>query len=89
MTIKSYVLIFKAPILSLACISIRETANNCALSLIFTYKMKGKDLEIGSEGKKKEKKSEKKPTLSTLAKTPTFIFENTQFFPKCFHYAEE
>lgn len=34
---------------------IRETTNIWALSLIFIYKMKGKDPEIGSEGKKKEK----------------------------------
>lgn len=67
---------------------IRETTNIWALSLIFIYKMKGKDPEIGSEGKKKKKKKEKRPTiLRTLAKIPTFI-ENTQFFPKCFHYVE-
>lgn len=58
----SYALIFKAPILSLVGINIRETANIWALSLIFIYKMKGKDPEIGSEGKKKggEKKPERK-----------------------------
>lgn len=59
----SYALIFKAPILSLVGINIRETANIWALSLIFIYKMKGKDPEIGSEGKKKggeEKKTERK-----------------------------
>lgn len=58
----SYALIFKAPILSLVRINIRETANIWALSLIFIYKMKGKDPEIGSEGKKKggEKKTERK-----------------------------
>lgn len=55
--------------------------------------MKGKDPEIGSEGKKKggeEKKNrEKKPTtLRTLARIPILIFENTQFFPKCFHCVE-
>lgn len=54
--------------------------------------MKGKDPEIGSEGKKKrrgKKNREKKPTtLRTLARIPILIFENTQFFPKCFHYVE-
>lgn len=82
----AYALIFKAPILSLVCINIRATANIWALSLIFIYKMKGKDPEIGSEGKKRKKKT--LTTLRTLAKTPPFIFENTQFFPKCFHYTE-
>lgn len=82
--IVAYTLIFKAPILSLVCINIRETANIWALSLIFISKMKEKDPEIGSEGKKPN------PTiLRTLAKTSTFIFKNTQFLPKCSHYVEE
>lgn len=65
---------------------IRENTNIWAMSLIFIYKTKRKYLEIGSEGAGggKEKKS---TTLRTLAKIPTFI-ENTQFFPKCFHYVE-
>lgn len=82
----SYALIFKAPILSLVSINIRETTNIWVLSLNLIYKIKGKVPEIGSEGKKKKKKNA--TTLRTLAKTPTFIFENTQFFPECFHYVE-